>query len=324
MMEKNIYILGTGVAAVSMAYHLYNIGIAPKIIGPIPSRDTSLDGVRYLHTTEGLGVSQLLSNMGCSVQATPLGGGVYVFDDPDGPHTSYSWSELVHDKKLADKITHMYADSTGRSWSPTIMNSILQRDDVPTAIVAPTYNDVVHFMLHNMQVTYIQAEIEDISLDDHKLMLSNGETHTYDVAVSTVPLWITMRLAHMPTLQIHKTGPRYVSTWHDGSHHNGISMTYYVGAYTRKLCNGLPIKRVSKISSYTIVEYFEKPKDSSHPRPYRVLPPNFTPINDDHLIALKTLEDHSIYSVGRFAELKPKEMLTDIIERSREITHAFI
>jgi hypothetical protein len=318
-MKSNIVILGSGVAALSCAYHLLDTGYAVTIVSPDSEFNIKLGGVRFLHDHASDPFHALLHNMGVTKKIRELSGGIHILhDDLD---KFYDWSYLLQNRSHCEELTRLYASSTGRSWSEKIMNKVLLADTPPVGLVSPSYADLVTFMVNqvtnNDLFTYKSMQIRSIDRCSQTIKDIKGKGIDYSLLINTIPFWVFKDLfeVYMPVRRkFIFSEPRYASTKKVYGAEDEFSMTYYAGNAVLDVLQ-VPLKRVSVVDNYSIHEYHTKPQnDIKH---LSTLPPNIvdTPLDDWNEV-LDTLKSENIRLLGRFAQLKSKMMFTDIIDES--------
>jgi len=322
-MKSNIVILGSGVAALTNAYHLTENGYSVTIVSPDKDLNIKLGGARFLHEYSSPAFDKLVNDVGIKKVASDLTGGVAVCEK--GKMTVHSWEYLVRHKGHCDEITRKYAEYTGRVWSKNILNRILLSSTPPRGILEPTYAQLVEFMLNKVKesplFTYLSMQISSISRGDQVIRSLEKEEIGYSLLINTIPFWVFKDLfeVYIPVKrQFIFSESRYATMHRIEEDTDEFSMTYYAGPDIMKIL-GLPMKRISVISGYIIREFYTKP--TGHGIEGLVtLPPNIvdTPLEDwDDVI--QQLRNDNIWLLGRFSEMKSKMMFTDIIDQSAKL-----
>lgn len=322
---SKVVILGDGVASLCFAYHyLMDVQNTVYVISPHPFFNIQKVGTKFLHTHESLPFASLLRNF-MKVEEQILGGGVVVCNQ--GFSTNFDWSVLINDETLRRDITELYAESTGRVWTPDIMNNLLSTEQLPRCMRYPTYNAIIDFIQHKVQSSigcvFKVGTVDFIMEDSREITLNDGTIINYDILINTIPLWVFLNLLSSnlltPDKALHKpqfifSEPRYCSQSRIMS--NEMSMTYYAGPDVKKLY-GLPLKRKSILIDQHIMEFFEKPDDLDN---LQKLPPNIKGLTpEDDKKVNDYLNTRDIHLLGRYAQMRSKMMLTDIIDESYKL-----
>ena len=317
---KNIVILGNGLAALTLSYHLSNIDIEIDVISPYDDFNIATPGIRFLHEHQSTAFSDLLVQMGVCPVIKKLDGGVLYFDSIKCRR--YNWAYLLKHPDLRSFLSKGYATYTGRIWTRSIMNNLVNMTEIPSYIATPTYQDLVHFMYDHIGDNITLHKDTILKVDaDRSLVKTEQNSHKYDCLVNTIPYWAFIELLSinrneelLQKEEVEYSEPRYATQNTLDKTYNTMSMMYWV----RLKCASYetPIKRVSIMGNTQIVEYFGRPDIPDITQ----LPPNIvTPTTDKWYHTVKVLKDRRIYLLGRFASLKSKLMLTDIIDNAASI-----
>lgn len=319
---NKIVILGSGVAALTLSYHFIKAGNAVRIVSPDKTFNIKTEGARFLHDVHTQPVDNLIAECGKVRESRELTGGVIHYQE--GEETFYDWSTLCKDFDLRESLSHSYADSTGRVWTESIMNNLINTSEIPFGLISPTYADLILFMKDIVEssslFTYSSMQVKSISIIEQVIRPVNIDEIDieYDLLINTIPFWVFKDLfeVYMPVKRDLKfSKPRYASKAQVMS--DEFSMTYYAGPDIVGV-TGFPIKRKSVIDGVSILEFYEKPDLPVLTK----LPPNIvdTPKEDWDQV-LSHLIHHNIILLGRFAQIKSKMMFTDIIDESYKITN---
>jgi len=317
---NKIIVLGSGVAALTVSYHLINNGYNVSVVSPDNTFNIKTDGARFIHNVKSDPIDSLIDSCEQSRICRELTGGVLMCQC--GEEKLYEWSELCTNSELREMLSHSYAVSTGRVWSKSIMNNLIDTTEIPVGLISPTYAHLIEFMKQKVEESdlfeYISMQIKSISMVEQAIRSVEIDDNDieYDLLINTIPFWVLKDLfeVYLPVKrELVFSKPRYASVSPIMS--DEFSMTYYTGTDIVGV-SGFPIKRRSVIDKVSILEFYERPDLPVLTQ----LPPNIvdTPMEDWDYV-LEHLNRHNILLLGRFAQIKSKMMFTDIINESHDI-----
>ncbi len=321
---REILILGNGVAAISMLYQLSQKDIPCYVISPNHMQQP-VGGAYFVHLSDSVSLHRLMYEARLTPGIVELSGGVDLYDNGEIIH--HPWTSLIKDYNLRLELTKLYAAGTGRTWSKSIMNNILEQEDMPCGLIAPSYKEIIEYMLECINgletIDQLPYDVSTIDTYEQTVQLSNGDQLPYDIIINTLPLWVLHDKLMQPlpiSNYIGDTKPRYAAEEMCTS--SELSMTYCVGPEVLEV-SGFPLKRISTINNFRVYEFFEKP-DTTHiySNTIKEIPPNITNLSPaKQSFLMSHLAEASIIPLGRFARMESKMMLTDIIDQAYDIAN---
>jgi len=344
-MHSEILVLGDGVSARVVCSLLEDKGYHPSALAVNPTVVKTANmqgGVRYLESpkVEQLHYKKALGDM----IAQPISGGVIINRD------MHDWEKIFQDKHLEaykHYITGLYAIEQGRPWADNILNNFFNRTEPPAYVANLTYNELLSKYDQNFDNICVKVPgLKSLNLHDRILTYENKErtctSLSYTTLINTLPMNLFLKLTGSPVLDVFFSRNTEMVQELKG---NNKDVLWYVLGW-----NG--IKRISIINNILKVELKNNLGLSSGDRPklltelffsknnilpllsiipgelrlqpdqwkFNELPPNFSIKNcaEELNLIMKNMPEN-VHHVGRFAELKSKMMIGDIIERAHQV-----